>query len=48
MIEKIALMYAGAVLWNGLPDNLKDIHGIESFKWRLKEYIQNDEYIPFT
>ena len=31
--------YSGAILWNGLPSFLKDLHDLNDFKFKLKRYL---------
>ena len=39
---KKSFKYAGAIAWNGLPSDLKDIYIYNSFKSKLKMFILHD------
>ena len=40
-----SIAYSGAILWNGIPVNIKKVESLDSFKDKLKAYylkIQNE------
>ena len=39
-----AFVHAAAVIWNNLPQNLRDCDNLESFKSLLKTYLFREEY----
>ena len=42
---KFSLKYKGAIMWNSLPDDIKNIDSFNRFKKGLKLYIQNQPCI---
>ena len=38
-LYKRTFAYCGAIYWNSLPDKMKDIYDLNSFKKALKVYI---------
>ena len=42
-IYKTSLLYAGAVLWNGLPIHIKECTNIDDFKREYKNYFNPRE-----
>jgi hypothetical protein len=39
MYEQRSFSYAAQYLWNSLPEGIKDIHNLDSFKSALKTFI---------